>query len=64
MLLLNVCMYRSGELMCEMRGLVGGEDTWHQLTTALFSDLNQLLRQISQLEEALKTREHHHQEEV
>lgn len=50
--------------MCEVRSLVGREDMWHQLLAALFSDLNQLLRQISQLEDTLKTRDRLHQQEV
>uniref|UniRef100_A0A1B6L2K4 Uncharacterized protein n=2 Tax=Graphocephala atropunctata TaxID=36148 RepID=A0A1B6L2K4_9HEMI len=50
--------------MCEVRGLVGSEDTWHQLLAALFSDLNQLLRQISHLEDTLRARDHRHQEEL
>ncbi|XP_046667530.1 EF-hand calcium-binding domain-containing protein 4A-like isoform X2 [Homalodisca vitripennis] len=62
LLSLNV-LHKSGELMCEVRGLVGSEDTWHQLLAALFSDLNQLLRQISQLEDTLRARDHRHQEE-
>ncbi|XP_054261679.1 EF-hand calcium-binding domain-containing protein 4A-like isoform X2 [Macrosteles quadrilineatus] len=63
LLSLNV-LHKSGELMCEVRSLVGREDTWHQLLAALFSDLNQLLRQISQLEDTLKARDRRHQQEI